>query len=318
MGKRILCIGDSNTWGYIPGSGERYEKNVRWTGKLAQTLGENYEVIEEGMNGRTTAFTDKIEPGTAALDYLYPCLISQFPLDYIIVMLGTNDTKTRYGVNTVEIGYGLDEVKKKVDRLAELDRQMAAVKGEMETIKAWFEKQATDDLRDTKNKTVEYWGSENSKVVVGNSETVKPISMTMVKKLLGDVFKDFVKEDVSYSMSAPAKRLFSMMYMGNFTEGSLDATISAITKDEKIQRTLKKKLKGKYEKDTETLMKLVGLSEQEASDWAYLASEVINWEWMLQILKAAEWGGTPQEAVEVIRAAIFVDEGIKVTVESEK
>lgn len=64
-------------------------------------------------------------------------------------------------------------------------------------------------------------------------------------------------------------------------------------------------------------MKLVGLSEQEASDWAYLASEVINWEWMLQILKAAEWGGTPQEAVEVIRAAIFVDEGIKVTVEAE-
>ena len=55
--------------------------------------------------------------------------------------------------------------------------------------------------------------------------------------------------------------------LGNFTEGSLDATISAITKDEKIQRTLKKKLKGKYEKDTETLMKLVGLSEQEASDW---------------------------------------------------
>ena len=56
------------------------KKNVRWTGKLAQMLGENYEVIEEGMNGRTTAFTDKIEPGTAALDYLYPCLISQFPL----------------------------------------------------------------------------------------------------------------------------------------------------------------------------------------------------------------------------------------------
>ena len=123
------------------------------------------------------------------------------------------------------------EVKKKVDRLTELDHQMAAVKSEMETIKAWFEKQATDDLRDTKNKTVEYWGSENSKVVVGNSETVKPISMTMVKKLLGDVFKDFVKEDVSYNMSAPAKRLFSMMYMGNFTEVSLDATISAITKD---------------------------------------------------------------------------------------
>lgn len=154
--------------------------------------------------------------------------------------------------------------------------------------------------------------------MVGNSETVKPVSMTMVKKLLGDVFGDFVKEDTTYKMTEPCKRLFTMMFMGNYTEGSLDETIKAITADEKIQRTLKKKLKGKYEKDTETLMKLVGLPEQEASDWAYLTAEIINWEWMLQILKSAEWKGTPQEAVEIIRAAIIVDEGIKVTVEAEK
>lgn len=110
MKNRILCIGDSNTWGYMPGSGKRYEKEVRWTGRIAQALQQEYEVVEEGMNGRTTAFTDRIEPGTCALDYLYPCLISQFPLDYIIIMLGTNDTKIRYGVNAVEIGYGIDEV----------------------------------------------------------------------------------------------------------------------------------------------------------------------------------------------------------------
>lgn len=210
------------------------------------------------------------------------------------------------------------EMKQKVDRLVELNREMASLKKEAESLKAWFERQATEDLLDTKNKTVEYWGNGSSRVVVGNSETVKPVSMTMVKKLLGDVFKDFVKEDVSYTMTAPAKRLFALMYMGNFTEGSLDATIRAITVDEKIQRTLKKKLKGKYEKDTETLMRTAGLSRQEASDWAYLAAEVINWEWMLQILKAADWDGTPQEAVEVIRAAIIVDEGIKVTVEAEE
>ena len=162
------------------------------------------------------------------------------------------------------------------------------------------------------------WGSNNSKVVVGNSETVKPVSMTMVKKLLGDVFKDFVKEDTTYKMTEPCKRLFSMMFLGNYTEGSLDETIKAITDDEKIQRALKKKLKGKYEKDTETLMKMVGLSEQEASDWAYITAEIINWEWMLQVLKSAEWKGTPQEAVQIIKAAIIVDEGIKVTVEAEK
>ena len=210
------------------------------------------------------------------------------------------------------------EIKAKADRLVKLTNQKSVIKAEIDEIKAWFEKLATDDLKDTKKKTIDYWGSNNSKVVVGNSETVKPVSMTMVKKLLGDVFKDFVKEDTTYKMTEPCKRLFSMMFLGNYTEGSLDETIKAITDDEKIQRALKKKLKGKYEKDTETLMKMVGLSEQEASDWAYITAEIINWEWMLQVLKSAEWKGTPQEAVQIIKAAIIVDEGIKVTVEAEK
>lgn len=211
-----------------------------------------------------------------------------------------------------------EEIKQKVDELSLLSQQQAAIKSKIDDLKAFFEKLATDQLRDTKLKTVEYWGTNNTKVIVGNSETVKPISMTMVKKLLGDIFPDFVKEETNFKMTEPCKRLFTMMFMGHYTEGSLDDTIKAITADEKIQRTLKKKLKGKYEKDTETLMKIAGLSEQEASDWAYLTAEIINWEWLIQILQSAEWKGTPQQAIDIIRAAIIVDEGIKVAVEAEK
>ena len=40
----------------------------------------------------------------------------------------------------------------------------------MEEIKAWFENLAVNDLKDTKKKTVEYWGSSNARVVW---ETVK-------------------------------------------------------------------------------------------------------------------------------------------------
>jgi len=210
------------------------------------------------------------------------------------------------------------EVKRKVDRLVELTREQQNIKQEMDELKAFFENKATDDLKDTKKKTIEYWGSCNSKIVVSNSGTVKPVSMTMVKKFMGDVFGDFVKEETTYKMTEPCKKLFTMMFLGNFTEGSLEETIKAITMDEKIQKTLKKKLKGKYEKDTKTLMELVGLPEQEASDWAYLTAEIINWEWMMQVLKAAEWQGTPKEAVEIIKAAIIVDEGMKVTVETEE
>lgn len=210
------------------------------------------------------------------------------------------------------------EIRQRVDRLAELAEQQDAIKKESEAIKAWFETNATDDLRDTKAKTVEYWGSRNAKVTVGMSSTVKPVSYTMVKNLLGTVYPDFVKEETSYKMTEPCKQLFAMMSLGEYTEGSLDETIQGITGDEKIRRVLKKKLKGKYTKDTETLVKTAGLSGQEASDWAYLVAEVMNWERMLQVLKAAGWEGTPQEAIDTINSAVIVDEGLKVTVEAEK
>ena len=210
-----------------------------------------------------------------------------------------------------------NEIREKADRLAQLVKKQAEIRSEAEELKAWFENQAVNDLKDTKKKTVEYWGS-HVKVSVGNSETVKPVSMVMVKKLLGEIFPDLVKEETTYRMTEPCKRLFALMYLGNYTEVSLDETIRAITKDEKLQRTLRKKLKGKYEKDTETLMKLAGLDAGDAADWADLTAEVINWEWMLQSLKAADWKGTPQEAVDIIRSAVIVDEGLKVTVEQEK
>ena len=63
---------------------------------------------------------------------------------------------------------------------------------------------------------------------------------------------------------------------------------------------------------------LAGLPEPEASDWAYLVAEVINWEWIVQVLKAGGWRGSPHEAIALINSAVIVDEGLKVTVEAEK
>lgn len=89
----ILCYGDSNTYGYNPVNGLRYPKDVRWTGVLQKMLGEEYEVIEEGCNGRTTVFEDAKEPWKAGLGYLRPCLNTHKPIDFVIMMLGSNDLK---------------------------------------------------------------------------------------------------------------------------------------------------------------------------------------------------------------------------------
>lgn len=107
MKKRILCFGDSNTWGAIPDLFERYDSDTRWTGILQKELGNEYVIIEEGYCGRTTVFDDPIENRLSGIKYFYPCIDSHSPLDLIIIMLGTNDLKPRFGVDAGNISSAL-------------------------------------------------------------------------------------------------------------------------------------------------------------------------------------------------------------------
>lgn len=211
-----------------------------------------------------------------------------------------------------------EQVRQYVDEYAALSLEAERIKGRMDWLKGYFETMATADLKDTKLLTAAYWGSQNSRVTVTNASTVKPVSLTMVKKLLGEISGDFIKTETKDTMTDSCKKLLAMAAQGNYTEGSLESVIEQISADPKIQATLRKKLKGRWEKDKAMLMKVAGLPEQEASDWAYLAAEVINWEWLTQVLKAASWEGSPQEAIDIIRAAVIVEESIKVGIEAEK
>lgn len=75
---KILCIGDSNTYGYDPRSyiGSRYPEDVRWTGRLG-----DHEVINCGLNGMTVPRNHQRQVG----------LINLHEPDLVTVMLGTND-----------------------------------------------------------------------------------------------------------------------------------------------------------------------------------------------------------------------------------
>jgi lysophospholipase L1-like esterase len=105
--KTILCYGDSNTRGYIPGIGERFPRDVRWPGVLRRELGDGYEIIEEGLDGRTIVWNDPIERHKNGRAYLIPCLESQRPIDLVIMMLGTNELKMRFSLSAFDIAEGI-------------------------------------------------------------------------------------------------------------------------------------------------------------------------------------------------------------------
>lgn len=109
--KRILCYGDSNVWGRIPGDDNtaRYPVNKRWPGILQNLLGNEYEVVEEGLNGRTTNRESPDKAGKNGAAYLFSCLESHNPLDLIILSLGKNDMKSKYKATPETIGIGVEE-----------------------------------------------------------------------------------------------------------------------------------------------------------------------------------------------------------------
>lgn len=107
MKRRILCFGDSNTYGYDPRGG-RYDDDTRWPSRMGKLLGPSYSVIEEGFNGRTCVMDDPTEGGyKSGANYLPPCLMSHNPLDAVVLMLGSNDSKKRFGLEPMTIGEGM-------------------------------------------------------------------------------------------------------------------------------------------------------------------------------------------------------------------
>ncbi len=113
MKKHILCIGDSNTHGLCTDPsesadhGSRYNEEERWTCLLQKALGAEYLVIEEGLSGRTCVYDDPDMDSVNLLPVLHALLNSHEPLDLVILMLGTNDSKVKFNTDAKKITKGM-------------------------------------------------------------------------------------------------------------------------------------------------------------------------------------------------------------------
>ncbi len=107
---KILCFGDSNTYGFAPKRAIRFDKNTRWTGVLKTLLPENYEVIEAGCNNRT-GFCDN-PAGIEFTGYrILPQYLAKNPdVSLVIIAIGINDVQYAYDASVESIGVGLKKL----------------------------------------------------------------------------------------------------------------------------------------------------------------------------------------------------------------
>lgn len=107
--KKILCYGDSNTFGFIPETCGRYTKNERWSGILSEIL-PNFEIIEEGMNNRTGFFKNPEGLKQSGGEYLPIFLQNRRDINICILAVGTNDAQFFYDLNETNLQNGLQHL----------------------------------------------------------------------------------------------------------------------------------------------------------------------------------------------------------------
>lgn len=99
--KKVLCYGDSNTWGQAEFNG-RIADEKQWPNILQAGL-PDYKVVQEGLGGRIAGDYDSNRPyrnGKTAYEVVFR---SANPIDIVIIALGTNDLKLGYNRTAEQI-----------------------------------------------------------------------------------------------------------------------------------------------------------------------------------------------------------------------
>ncbi len=106
--KKILCFGDSNTYGFNPIDGSRYSEDIRWSGILKNTLRGKFKVIESGCNNRT-CFIDNPD-GEERTGYKALPKYLTADIDVLILAIGINDIQKFYSVTNLDIKNGIENL----------------------------------------------------------------------------------------------------------------------------------------------------------------------------------------------------------------
>ena len=206
----------------------------------------------------------------------------------------------------------------RIRRYGEIKAKIEQLKAEADRIEAEFLKAMEDDLKDSKYKSVEYSDGRGNKVTLTEADSLKIVYPTYLKDIFGAAYGDVVTAEVKYKLNAAASRMLTAIYNGDYLRGgTVGELVKTLRLDDKTEKALLKKLKGKsFDTDMKNLIKLGGLSEEDAKENAYLVSEICAWEEFMKLMKL-NGRDTEQEIAEALSwvdGAVTVEQTAKIRI----
>lgn len=211
------------------------------------------------------------------------------------------------------------EIKQIVDRMVEIKQESNALQDEYLDLQSKLQVEGESALENTKYKSVSYSGT-SGKATVTLADKVSGVMPSLFLDIFGKAFPDLVNQKSILELNAEGKRIAAAVWNKEYCQGSVEEIVNSLSCDEKAKKSLLKKLNGKnFETDKKNLIRIGGLDEDSAKDYAYLIAEIIAWNKIKAIIKINNNGVFSQEAFEQfalnINAAICVEQSTKITIE---
>ena len=211
------------------------------------------------------------------------------------------------------------EIKQIVDRMVEIKQESNALQDEYLDLQSKLQVEGESALENTKYKSVSYSGT-SGKATVTLADKVSGVMPSLFLDIFGKAFPDLENQKSILELNAEGKRIAAAVWNKEYCQGSVEEIVNSLSCDEKAKKSLLKKLNGKnFETDKKNLIRIGGLDEDSAKDYAYLIAEIIAWNKIKAIIKINNNGVFSQEAFEQfalnINAAVCVEQSTKITIE---
>ena len=211
------------------------------------------------------------------------------------------------------------EIKQIVDRMVEIKQESNALQDEYLDLQSKLQVEGESALENTEYKSVSYSGT-SGKATVTLADKVSGVMPSLFLDIFGKAFPDLVNQKSILELNAEGKRIAAAVWNKEYCQGSVEEIVNSLSCDEKAKKSLLKKLNGKnFETDKKNLIRIGGLDEDSAKDYAYLIAEIIAWNKIKAIIKINNNGVFSQEAFEQfalnINAAVCVEQSTKITIE---